>query len=204
MKKHNSISHFTGMEQNALHCIKNRIVERLQPLIIYCFDSSISTTIQRSCFPLKKKSEEHNFTCKLLVVLSDETTIEDSVIKEIEEITAPYGKATVITHTLAVIIEKLKESNLFFSWIHRSAVTLYEKNNATKLLPTPISGRQEYREQAERFYSENPDLANYMRDKLAIVNPVIAEVKDKPQPIEIRLFLEFVDGKLQLTNTPTS
>ncbi|HEY4065172.1 MAG TPA: hypothetical protein VGM30_24900 [Puia sp.] len=173
MKAHSSISHFTAKEQNALHNIKNRIVDHVGPLIIYCFGSKARIYTQRSCFTTKKTKEEWDFSCDLLIIVPDDTIIGANTFKEVYQSTAPFGEVNVIIHPLDFVINHLKEGNLFFSWVHRSAIILYEKSNAIRLLPHRIASRIEYQQQAERFYLDKAIAINYLEVKLLPVGQAL-------------------------------
>lgn len=142
MKTHNSISHFTSKEQNNLHCIKKKIVEHLHPLIIYCVGSNISHSITRSCLASEKRTEEWEFECELLVVLSNDNTHQQDALQEIERLAEPFGRVEATIYTLDSFVQRLQEEDVVMSNIRRKAILLYEKDNATQQLPQPIKKQE--------------------------------------------------------------
>lgn len=170
MKTKTSISHLTGKEQNALHCIKKKIIEHLPPLLIFCFNSNITQSINRSSFTSKLREEDWNFSCNLLIVVPNDATIGNDTKKEVEELVEQFGKVNAFIHPLDFVIQQLKDGNLFFTWVRRNAIILYNKDNSLQLLPPPISKHQEYQQQAEQFFSENPNFENYLEKKIIPVS----------------------------------
>ncbi len=202
MKKHTSISHLSGKEQNTLHAIKNLLLEQVQPLLIYCFNSTAVNTVQRNCFRSSKRTEEFNFSADLLVVVMDESPIDDTRTKEIETLAAALGKVRLDIHTLAVTKKLLEERSLFFSWVHRTAIVLYQRGNTMQLLPPRIAGLPEYRQQVEQFLIKYPDIMDYLPEKLVTIKPATETQKAQPQQITIQLLLEVKDGAIQVATLP--
>lgn len=203
MKTRKSISHLTGKEQTTLHEIKKQVVKMVQPLIIYCYGSELSTTITRSCFTTPVREESWQFSCALLVVVPDNHELPATIATEIAEATAQWGRVTVRVHTHEVVSRHLHDENLFFSWVHKFAMLLYEQNGATAKLPPQINKRAEYQQQAFQFYIANPEMPSYLTEKLA---PIVQEIPVQstgtpPKPIELRLFLYLKDGKLEQATT---
>lgn len=208
MKTHKSISHLSGKEQNSLYCIKKIIVEHIRPLIIYCWNSQISYMLQRNCFNAQKIVEDWDFNCDLLVITTADTVVDKAVLQETEALTAPFGRVKLRIHPVDFITQCMQEGNLFFSWVHRNAIVLYERDNGLKQLPPPVPRRQEYQKQAESFYLNNPDMSNYLEEKLPAVENSTAEGQSKRstvKPVEIRLVIEVSNekGKSKTVSTLT-
>ncbi len=166
MKTHNSIAHLSAKEQNSLHCIKKRIAEQLRPLLIYCWNSHVTYTLQRNCFISKCSTEDWKFSCNLLLVMPEDTLVNDGMQEEIVTLTVPYGTVHTLIHPVGFVAAKLKENNLFFNWVHRSATLLYERDNALQQLQPPIPRLKEYSLQAAAYCLNNPDMPNYLEEKL--------------------------------------
>ncbi len=188
------ISQLNGKEQNAIFCIKKLIALRVQPLGIYCFGCQATVHTKRSAFITRQFQEERHFTCDLLVITSDETAIDDAMKTEIQEMVAHFGKVNMIIHPVGFVIQQLNEGNLFFNWVCKYGMLLFEKNAGTQLLPAPIG--KEYGQQAERFYLSDPQMANYLQVRL---QPIAGRESEKnnhsaTKPVEIRLTLDAANG----------
>ncbi len=201
MKTRQSINHFTGREQNSLNNIAKKIVDRLQPLVVYCWGSDFSNGIKRNCFSITKKREEWSFYCDLLIIIPNNVVVGDGIQEQIAELTQPFGKVRAIIHPLDFLAAELKNGNLFFSWVHRSAIVLYEKGNIREQLLPPVS--KKWQQQAEQFYLRDPAMASYLDEKIRAVNQVYHENKKgvKRSPIEIHLRFEIKEGGLSLVST---
>ncbi|ANI89536.1 hypothetical protein A9P82_09675 [Arachidicoccus ginsenosidimutans] len=192
MKNKNSIAHFSDKEQNALYCIKKKIVEQLHPLIIYSIENSICQTLRRNCFAAEKRAESWEFSGTLLVIVPANKEPDEKGKKETEDLLKPFGSVNLIIHNVGFMASKIRENNLFFSWVHRNAIALYERENAQQLLlPLPIPRLAEYKHQAECFYLQNPRMDNYIEEKWnAVEQPKSnGHKKGKVQPLELRLLI---------------
>ena len=100
----------------------------------------------------------------------------------------------MVIHPLGFVLRQMNEGNLFFSWVHKNGMLLYDRNNSAQLLPAPVPG--EYRQQAEAFYTNNPEMNNYLAVKLQpIVKPEPKKEQTSTfQPVEIRLTLDTAKG----------
>ncbi|MFT4095416.1 MAG: hypothetical protein QM640_17445 [Niabella sp.] len=189
----NYISQLNGKEQNAVHCIKKIIATQLGALIIYCFGCTTSISIKRSAFMRKQLAEIRQFSCDLLIITPDAVTIDDEKKTEVQEMIAHFGQVNMTIHTLGFTLQQLNEGNLFFNWVHKNGMLLYNRNNGTHLLPPPADAG--YWPQAEAFYISDPEMASYL--DVFLQPPVIPEPKKKAassQPLEIRLMLDPREG----------
>lgn len=189
-KTPHSISHLSAKEQNALHCIKKKIVTHGQPLLIYCWNSSVTYSLERNCFLSKKRLEDWQFSCQLLVVMPSSTAITSEFRAEIKYLTELLGRVEIVLCSLDMFRQKLSKNNLFFSWLRCSATLLYESHNALDQLPPMLSKRPEYRHEAEAYYLNDPRMHDYMEAKLQMVQeiPEPPAAESTPvQPIEIYL-----------------
>jgi hypothetical protein len=162
----NNFSHLNSIEQNALHFIKNKIAEHIKPLLIFCWNSRVHYTLQRNCFTAKQKTEEWTFSCNLLIVMPEGAVICENMHKELTALTISNGAVHAIIHPIDFMSKKIKEYNLFFNWVHRSGTLLFERDNALRQLPPQIPELEEYQRQADCYYSENPEMLNYLEEKL--------------------------------------
>lgn len=195
MKAQDYISQLNGREQNAFHCIKKLVAARLQPLIIYCYSCETVVHTRRHCFMTKRINETRQFTCDLLLIIPDECVIEDALKTEVQEIISHLGRVNMIIHPLNFVIQQLNAGNLFFNWIRKNGILLFEKNATTQLLPAPVG--KEFRQQAEQFYLRDPKMTNYLQEKLQmIITTQHLKKLDNPgqKPVEIRLTLDPENG----------
>ena len=194
MKMTNYISQLNGKEQNAIFCIKKLIATRIQPQIIYCYCCETIIHTKRSAFIGKQFQEERRFTCDLLIITIDEAAIDDTMKSEIQEIIVHFGKVNMIIHPLGFVLKQMNDRNLFFSWVCKNGILLYERNAATQLLPPAISN--EYKQQADLFYVTDPQMANYLHEKLQLVTSTQSQknIHSPIKPVEIRLTLDTANG----------
>ena len=190
----NYISQLNGKEQNAVHCIKKLIANQLNALIIYCFGCETNISIKRTAFIKKQFKEDRQFACDLLIITPDAIVVDEEKRAEIKEMIAHFGTVNMVIHPLGFVLRQMNEGNLFFSWVHKNGMLLYDRNNSAQLLPAPVPG--EYRQQAEAFYTNNPEMNNYLAVKLQpIVKPEPKKEQTSTfQPVEIRLTLDTAKG----------
>jgi len=137
MKLHQSISHLTGKEQNDLRHIAKAINASLQPAMVFCYGSRLSQQIRRSCFLQKRRNENTTAVYDLLVILDDNDVLQESGAATIaQRVTGSFVTATIVVHRLSYVKQQLMEGNFFFSWIHRSAILLINRNNMFMQLPS--------------------------------------------------------------------
>lgn len=195
----NCISQLNGKEQNALFCIKKLIAAMIKPLVIYCFGCEVDVHTKRSAFITKQIKEERHFTCDMLIIMPDESVIDEEMKSEIQEMTAHFGRLNLLIHPLSFAIKQMNEGNLFFNWVRKNGMLLFEGNNITQLMPEAVGG--EYKQQAEQFYSTHPQMENYLEERLQPVATAGPQKKSDPsiKPVEIRLTLDAANGRQPIT-----
>jgi len=186
----NYINQLNGKEQNAVHCIKKLIANQLNALIIYCFGCKTNISIKRTAFIKKQFKEDRHFACDLLIITPDIIEVDEEKRAEVQEMIAHFGTVNMVIHPLGFILRKMNEGNLFFNWVHKNGMLLYDRNNSSQLLPGPVAA--EYRQQAQAFYNTNRGMNNYLEVKLQpIVKPEPKkEATPACQPVEIRLIVD--------------
>jgi hypothetical protein len=136
MKIHKSISQLTGREQTDLRKVTKRLVENISPELIFCYGSRVAETVTRSCFTQKRRNEDCLAMYDLVIIISDNEQFEDTIITTLaERLLKKDVLANVIVHREGFVHTEIEEGNFFFSWIFRSAIILYDKNNALKRMP---------------------------------------------------------------------
>ena len=190
----NYIGQLKGKEQNAVHCIKKLIVNQLHPSIIYCFGCQTISTVKRTAFSKKQFKEERQLTCDLLIITPDTVEISAEKRTEVQGMVAHFGQVNMTVHPMTFMIQQLNKGNLFFNWVHKNGMLLYDRDSSTHLLPPPVGN--EYWPQAEAFYSNDPEMASYLDVNLqTIINPGQKKENITPaQPFEIRLMLDPQQG----------
>ncbi|MEI9911757.1 MAG: hypothetical protein WDO71_20175 [Bacteroidota bacterium] len=137
MKLHQSISHLTKQEQTDLRYIVKTISAGLQPALVFCFGIRLSQQLRRSCFTQKRRNESHHAVYDLLIILHDNDTLqEDTAATVAQRMIGDAIKTNMLVHRFSVMKEKLPQMNFFFSWMHRSAILLINRDNSlSQLLP---------------------------------------------------------------------
>jgi len=181
----NFINQLQGKEQYAVYAIKKLIAAQLNPLLIYCFGCKIVTHTSITAFNRKQRLEERRFTCDLLIITPENTVIDEEKRTEIQEMLAHFGTVNMIIHPLYFVLRKMNEDNLFFNWVHKNGMLLYDRNNSSQLLPAPVGG--EIRQQAEQFYNEDPGMNNYLEVKLQPISRPEAKKESKPVAIPVEI-----------------
>lgn len=167
MKHHTSISHFTGREQQALSRLKNKIVAGCQPLIIYLIGSKSSHHLVRNCFDHPRKEDRWHFSCELLLVLPKGASLPENAAEALKNSGSEGEHIRLLAHPFDLVAQKLQEHSLFFCWIQRRAIVLYERDHATEKLPEPVQNMKQYEQQVHRFFADHPHYENYMDLKLS-------------------------------------
>ncbi len=190
----NYMFQLNGKEQNAVHCIKKLIAHQLHAVLIYCFGCNTSVSTKRTAFQKSSSKETRHFTCELLVIIPDHMVVDEEKRKEIQETIAHFGTVTMVIHPLYFMLKKLHEGNIFFSWVHKNGMRLYDRNNSIQLLPAPVAG--EYWPQAEAFFNNDPAMNDYLTTCFEpLVKPTpAATTQATTVPVEIKLQLDPAKG----------
>ena len=109
MKVQKSIEHYPAKEQATLRVIKDKILEYVQPLIIYCVTCVSTTEREWSCFSHTRRRKEWTFECDLLLVLPNDAIIDETTKKTMVEQTAAFGQVTLFIHPLDYVMQQIKE-----------------------------------------------------------------------------------------------
>ena len=190
----NYISQLNGKEKNALFCIKKLIAATIKPLVIYCYGCEVTVHTKRSAFITKQFKEERHFTCDMLIIMPDESVIDEEMKSEIQEMTAHFGHLNMLIHPLGFVLKQMNDGNLFFNWVRKNGMLLFERNATIQLMREAIGS--EYKQQAEQFYSSHPEMETYLEQRLQPVATAAPQKKSDPsiKPVEIRLTLDATNG----------
>lgn len=171
MKKYQSISHLTGREQQALLRLK-KIVQLYKPLIIYFIGCRSSTHLVRNYLAHPRNENHWHFYCDLLLIMPDESSLPENAVEELKSLSKEYDNIRIFTHPFHYVAQQIKEYSLFFCWMQRRAVILFERDNAIDKLPEPLHNMKRYEKQVYQFFLNNRDYKHY------------ADVKLSPLPIK--------------------
>lgn len=192
MKTRHAINHFSGREQRALSQIKNVIVSRYYPLLIYYVSSSNALHASRSCFQNFKNHQRWFFNCDLLIIMPDGTDLPDHAARELESISKEYSRIRLIAHPMSYVIQQMQTYSLFFQWIRHRGIILFERDDAAKRLPEPVENMKQYRQQADQFFKNYPDYRQYTQIRLS-------PLPGKSNPIKGHECNEAISNTEQLT-----
>ncbi|QES88684.1 hypothetical protein [Rhizosphaericola mali] len=140
--------------------VKKLIAAQLNPLLIYCYGYETISKLKRSTFLLKQVTEEKTFAFDLLIIMPDESVIEESLKQEIQEQIAHFGTVSFKIHSLYFMLRKMNEGNIFFNWVSKSGILLYDRNATSRLLPPRVE--QAFKKEANAFYQEDATMEDYL------------------------------------------
>lgn len=139
MKLHQSISHLTKQEQTGLRHIASTLSVSLQPALLYCFGIRLSGQLQRSCFTQKRRIESQAVIYDLLIILNDNDLLQDELAATVaKRMIGNSTRANILVHHFSFMKAELLEMDFFFTWAHRSAILLINRNNSLAQLPPQI------------------------------------------------------------------
>jgi hypothetical protein len=159
--KNNRTIHFLPTKERAIVAkLVADIAELLQPLMIFYIASSFHKVQQRSIFPLSDMSESYLMDIKLLVVSNTQQDLASFAVKD-NAIVDKVNYELIHTDILSVI-RRLNTYNLFYCWLYKNGILLYETDDAFNRLPAPVFSRKTYIPQIADWYSQFPDLHSGM------------------------------------------
>lgn len=136
MSLHQSISYLTGKEQDGLRHIVKTLSLSMQPALLYCFGIRMSQQLRRSCFTQKRRNENSNTIYDLLLILHDKDSLTDDTAAAIaKRMIGSSTNANILVHRFSFMKTQLLEMNFFFTWAHRSAILLINRDNSFAQLP---------------------------------------------------------------------
>lgn len=178
MKHPTSICHLTGREQHAILRLKNKIVELHKPLIIYLIGSSSSNHLIRHCFDNPRNDNQWYFSCDLLIVLPNGASLSVDAANDLKNISNDYEQIRLTVHPFDFVQKQLQEYSLFFCWIQRRAIVLYERDHSVAKLPEPVHNMKQYDKQVHDFFIDYPGYENYLNVQLSPL-PIISSHQTK-------------------------
>lgn len=106
------------------------LVEKFQPLYIYCFAKTIEITNKEGCFI--QDSTDGNYQYFLLMVTESVTRI-DHEVQEYANTHYPFGSITILSHGQRTIGEAINDNNKFFITVYNQGQLLYSHNGMSNL-----------------------------------------------------------------------
>ncbi|UAY54783.1 hypothetical protein [Arachidicoccus terrestris] len=199
MKRHTSMSHFSGKEQQTLLRLKNKIVKLYKPLMVYLIGCESSSHLSRNCFDNPRNESRWNFSCDLLLILPKGRCLPENASKELMNLSKEYRHIRLLSHSLDFVDEKLQEYSLFFCWIQRRAIVLYVKDDLRVKLPEPVKNMKQYEKQAQNFFTNNPDYNGYEEIRLSPLPKKCIAVEERAEllkeNLELTIKLQHVMGR---------
>ncbi|HVT87203.1 MAG TPA: hypothetical protein VHD35_18550 [Chitinophagaceae bacterium] len=136
MSLHQSISHLTKQEQTDLRQIVKTLSATVHPLLLYCYGMRSSLQLHRSCFTQKRKSNSGHSVYDLLMVLHDKEALTDEAVTLVaKRMIGSSTNTNILVHRFSFMKTQLLEMNFFFTWVHRSAILLINRDNSFAQLP---------------------------------------------------------------------
>ncbi len=167
MNHKKSIAHFQGREQQLLFRIKNVLVDQVQPLIIYLLGCQIMSNSKRNCFLQPQRTDTWQFSCDLLLILPEGKDMPADMAANLICCSPDLADVRLMSYSLAFMQQQIKDRFLFFNWVRRSGIVLYEKGEVLGQLPPRLPKHNAYAHQAARYYLAHPDYAHHLDEKLA-------------------------------------
>lgn len=162
MKIRKSIDHFTRREQNALLHIRKKVVEALQPQLLFFLNSHFLTSLRRDYLAKDRRTEVCYFSCDLLTILPDNAPLlqDDTVMQELESKLLPLGKVNLITYPMERFVLELQNKTFFLPTIYRHAILLHEHGDCFQktlrsIYPEPAQKLLPHQE-ADLIFSPSP------------------------------------------------
>lgn len=176
-----AISHCNRKEQEALIKLKNNIVSLYRPQLVYCLGTSSVARTSRNCFSRRSNSTGWLFSCDLLIILPTGTQVSEATTRNMEQVCEAYEDIRLLVHNWDYVVGQLQIYSLFFCWLQQKAILLYEKDNASSMLPVLFTNIRQYALQAEQYYADNPEYEQYTEPKLS---PLPLRVTPSTSPAE--------------------
>ena len=149
---------------------------------IICFSSTVHRVIKKSCFEMEQTGDTIKSTYGLLLILSDNQVLHESIIQQrAEDAARPIAEVVTIVHPIEEVNTALKNGSAFFSSIYKNGTLVYDRNEQTlaepgegKSVATRLTKREKFWDkwhtlakgflQGAAFYRtvEQPNLAVYM------------------------------------------
>lgn len=129
----------TDLQTGYFKSFVHNLVEKFQPLQIFCFAKSKVIGEATGCF--KDQQNKRNSNCCLLMVTETNTRIDHDV-QEYSNSQHLHGRIAIICHGQETILEAIKANNRFFMTVCTTGQLLYSHNGMSnfdftgKFIPT--------------------------------------------------------------------
>ncbi len=129
-----SLSHFTGKERYALHCIRKQLMKEARPDLILYLGSLATTTLQRNQSAIEDNKNNFRYACELLLAIPTHSALyrNNENIRALEERLLAWGDVRLIVFSPEELVEQLRLGRNPHITLHTPAIVLYEKDNALR------------------------------------------------------------------------
>ena len=131
----------SATEQQAIYfkTFVQRLVEKFQPLQVFCFAKTNLVSETTGCF----KDQQHSFHCNYCLLLVTETNTRiDHEVQDYVNFHYQHGEVTILCHGRESILEAIKANNRFFMTVYTTGQLLYSYDGMShfdftgKFIPT--------------------------------------------------------------------
>ena len=186
MSTKKSIAHFNGHDEQALYAIKSLIKERLNPLMMFYIKSHYRTTCDRSTLNFIQKEETWHYSVSLLLIFPDGTNLENETDAALNRQLPENYTVETLNYTLQQATEYLSRHSLFFSWVFRFGILLYQRDGSYEQLELPPINRKQYAYQIKQWYLSPANIADKVNIQLEPI-PNYNRHKPNGQIINLKL-----------------
>jgi len=142
---------------NELNDFVTLLTEKFSPLKIYLFSKNVKTINSGGCFVNETKKEEIQY---FLLMVMEPPTRNEHEAQDFCNNRFKNGKITILSHSLATIIESTEKNNRFFTSILNTGILLYNRSGLMDQVDrTTFDPAQSY-EKAQKHFFHRTDLAN--------------------------------------------
>lgn len=180
MKSKTSISHFTGMEQQALRTLVHAVKKQVQPYLVYLIALHSRQQTVRSCFSRGGKDTLRHFEASLLLITPEGKAVTEEHKRQIRDVLPEYVSLELFHYPLEVYKQHLKQHSLFCCWIQARGILLHAAGNGLSQLPEPVPGIKKYEDQVRIFLGQKIPEGRMHEEQL---NPIPEQVKKRASPL---------------------
>jgi len=108
-----------------------KLVDKFQPLYVFCFAKHVESSEKISCFALAS----HSYSCDYhLLMVSEKSTRIEHTVQDFANAHYDEGKITILVHGKESIDKAIGSNNRFFITVYKTAELLYSWNSVPPLV----------------------------------------------------------------------
>ena len=88
-------------------------------------------------------------------MLPNGASLPENAAEELKNTSNDYEHIHLIVHPFDFVAKHLQEYSLFFCWIQRRAIALYERDRSIEKLPEPVENMKQYEGQVHQYVAHN-------------------------------------------------